>query len=130
MDNDLKQILPKCQNSLIETNYLLNHEFDITLAELPQHLWNKPIIKTYLYFNNASDEDNTEVNYYFTIYDKIFTYNVIKSKHYETIYNLYIELQTPYKNKLKIMDLYNYCKCNKISGWLILQAEQYLNSYN
>ena len=115
--NGWKQILPKrqrlCQNldlsksSLSEINAPLNHEFDITLAELPPHLWNKPIIKMYLYLNNTSDTDNTEENYYFTIYDKIFTYNVIKSRHYETIYNLYIELKKLFKNKSGAKKLLN-----------------------
>jgi hypothetical protein len=101
------------------------HHFNITLAELPPHLWSKPHIKNYLYSNNVDlDENNC-----FTIKDNIYSYSINKCQHYEKIYNLYNELHKPNKNINSIKELYLYCIDNKINGWLINATEKYIETY-
>lgn len=107
------QILPR-KNTAKEI-----HHFNISLAELPHHLWK--YLDIYTLFN--IDNDNI-----ITINDKIFKYSIQKSEHNILIYNLYMELKTIYTDNNKILELYNYCKKNNIRGWLMIKAKKLLSS--
>ena len=100
------------------------HHFNISLSELPPHLWNKPIIKKYLYSDDL-DENNC-----FTIIDKIYVYSINKTEHYEKIYSLHNEFNKYIKNNNYIIDLYNYCYENNIKGWLMIVVNKYISQLN
>ena len=95
------------------------HHFNISLAELPHHLWK------FLDLYNLFKTDNDNI---ITINDKIFKYSIQKSEHNVLIYNLYLELKSKYKDNNKILELYNYCKTNNIRGWLMIKAKKLLSS--
>ena len=111
--DDWIQVLPR-KNKIKEI-----HHFSISLAELPHHLWK--------YLNLTSLFDNNDKNI-ITINDKIFKYTIQKSEHNIIIYNLYLELKFN-SNTNKILELYNYCKNNKIYGWVTIKAKKYLDLY-
>ena len=116
-----QQILPKkYKGEYINPIY-------ITLSELPPHLFHKSIIKIYLYLNNLDIENTTDA-IYFTIFDHLFTYNVLKSANYELIYDLYIEINKTNRNRNKIQSLYDECKLHNTIGWLMIVAKKYLNN--
>ena len=105
------QVLPR------RSTYHPMYHFNISLAELPPYLWK--YLNYHLLFNN----DNDFVN----IKDKIYIYSIQKSEHDLHIYNLYIQLMNRYKNNNIILELYNYCKENKINGWIMIKTKQYLH---
>ena len=108
------QVLPRI-NKINEI-----HHFNISLAELPPHLWK------YLNLTSLLNNDDNII----TISDKIFRYSIQKIEHNIIIYNLYLEINSRYGNNNKILELYNYCKNNKIHGWIMIKAKQILSDSN
>jgi hypothetical protein len=113
-------------NAILDKSLYSNeiHHFNISLSELPPHLWNKPIIKKYLYSDDL-DENNC-----FTIQDKIYIYSINKTEDYEQIYSLYNEFNKIIKNNNYIINLYNYCYEHKIKGWLMIKVNKYISELN
>ena len=83
---------------------------DIYLSQLPPYLWSK--------INN----NNNIVN------DKVFNYILKKTAHDNKVIELYNEITSNYKNITIIKDLYKYCKCANISGWLMIKASDIIQS--
>lgn len=117
--DDWMQVLPRKKSQQI-------HHFNISLAELPQHLWNNINVRSSQYI----DENNINLytDNYYIVTDKIFIYSINRTIHDKYIYELYKELNNKYTNKNKIYDLYKYCIINRLYGWIILKAEKYLSN--
>ena len=89
------------------------HNWNVSLAQLPPHLWKK--FRTY--YNDDGKECYRKIN------DGIYVYNVVRTDYDDMMCKLYQHLQKVNPDKNMIRNLINELKDN-VSGWLLLRANK------
>ena len=87
------------------------HNWNVSLAQLPPHLWSK--CRTY--YNDDGKECYRKIN------DNIYVYNVVKTDYDDMMHELHSHLHQANPNKNAIRTLVNELKDN-VSGWLLTRA--------
>jgi len=93
------------------------HNWNVSLAQLPPHLWNK--CRTY--YNDEGKECYQKIN------DNIYVYNVVRTDYDDMMRELHHQLLKIHPDKNAVRSLVNELKDN-VSGWLLLRANKTLSS--
>lgn len=95
---------------------VINH-FNVTLAYLPPHLWNKL---------RRIQKNNEEV--YKVIVDGITLYNITETNQDHIMFLLYYEINKINPNINILKDLVNELDTSLYSSWLVIKSKYYINN--
>lgn len=104
-----QQVLPRSSGRLPQ------HHFSVYLSQLPPHLWSR--LDRHLYGKGLHG----------TIRNRIYSYSVRSSKYDDTVMKLYDELNKTSPNKDVVSRLYSYLDRNRVKGWIMIRAKNFLN---